>query len=249
MRFRTPATFGSKLTPSKLLDWNWTTVYLALTLFSIGGYSLADNLHLSAGPVAPVSAAASLLAGLLATYRWFWPLGRPAWLATGTILLLGTGSEILSLRSGWPFGTYQYTQVWQPVLDLKGIGLFPLLLPAAWLMVVGASALACQSIKSLLLACFASAAIATTLDLAMEATLAGKLGYWHWQGPGPLPGGAPLSNSVTWFVLSGIGSWTVLGVVRNQGASIAQRDSAGSVQASILVLAGQFLLMGALRFA
>jgi uncharacterized membrane protein len=71
----------------------------------------------------------------------------------------------------------------------------------------------------------------------MESVLAGKMGYWKWDSPGPLMGGSPWSNSVSWFVLSLLGSaFLVFG--RNP-----EREEVKPNRGAIAVLLGQFALM------
>jgi uncharacterized membrane protein len=139
----------------------------------------------------------------------------------------------VGLKTGQPFGAYHYTNQWRPCLEIPSVGFYPVLLPFAWVLVVGSGALAVQNIEPTWLACLLAAALACGLDLVMEGTLAGKMNYWHWDLRGPLPGGSPWTNSIAWLILSALGARTVLTPGRAKSRPLEP----------IVVLVGQWVLM------
>ncbi|RYG35129.1 carotenoid biosynthesis protein [bacterium] len=175
-------------------------LYLGLVAFSLAGSGFSRATGLDPGPIAPVTAALTLGVGLWAslgswlterTSRWGWLAG---------IALFGAGSEIVGVLTGYPFGQYVYTDRWWPTVPLSADSRFPLLLPFAWLLIAGSSWMA--SPGSGWRRVLFGALLATLVDIVMEPTMAGPLGYWRWLEKGPLPGGAPLMNAVGWLVVS-----------------------------------------------
>jgi putative membrane protein len=169
-------------------------LYLGLVAFSILGSLMSALTKLSPGPIAPVASALTLLAGLAALYAEHIPTR-----ALVTTLLIGTSAEVIGLATGYPFGRYVYTTAWQPTVQLGQLGPFPLLLPFAWLLMVGAAegTVGPRPYRVLIVALLAAA-----IDLLMEPVMAGPLGYWKWLDKGPLPGGAPLLNFIGWFAVA-----------------------------------------------
>ncbi|AIE84992.1 hypothetical protein OP10G_1624 [Fimbriimonas ginsengisoli Gsoil 348] len=160
--------------------------------------------HLDPGVIAPVTAILTLLVGLVAAFG----TDRTAFRGVLAIVLLGTVVELVGVRTGFPFGTYAYTSRWWPVIYLPGFGWFPLLVPLAWALIAGASSLvAARLVSSPAPRVLLGGLLAAVLDLVMEPVMTGTLGYWVWQGKGPLPGGAPVANFFGWFgtsVLAGL---------------------------------------------
>ncbi len=119
------------------------------------------------------------------------------------LFLVGLTVELVGLYSKFPFGEYRYTGEWQPSVQIPGGLEFPLLLPVAWVLVVGASTLIlpspCPWRRSLL-----AAALATAIDFFMEPTMIHILQYWTWPGHAGLY--APLTNAFGWFLTSLLGS-------------------------------------------
>ena len=128
-------------------------------------------------------------------------------MALGVVLVLGTVAEVAGVLTGFPFGRYAYTTRWWPVVSLPDGHWFPLQVPFAWFLVVGASLLAVSRLGqgrlgkgSVLL----TGALAATIDLIMEPVMTGPLGYWRWLDAGPLPGGAPIANFLGWFATAAV---------------------------------------------
>ena len=153
-------------------------------------------------------------AGLIATAASALTVGAGAWVAVRTCRPfawiaaaggVGALAEVVGLATGFPFGRYEYTQVWQPAIFFGPLGWFPLLLPLAWLMVVGAAERTTHPLPAWVGVPLA-AALAAAVDLVMEPATTGPLGYWRWLDRGPLPGGAPWANLVGWFGVSLVGA-------------------------------------------
>lgn len=194
----------------------WCRLYLGLVVFSVAGSTLSALTGLQAIWIERLasilligSGAAVFLAPLLKAQG----VRRVAITGLG-VLAIGAASEIVGLYTGWPFGRYAYTAAWWPAVPLPGDHVFPLLLPFAWLMIVGAATMALGGL-SRTAAPLAVGLLAATVDLVMEPAMVGPLGYWKWLDStwpigGPLPGGAPYLNFVGWTVVSAAGAaWLV----------------------------------------
>lgn len=209
-------------------------VYLGLVVFSVAGSALTRLLHLQADLIAAVASALTIGAGAWTVVRTCRPYGWP--LAAG---LFGAAAEIVGLATGFPFGRYEYTRVWQPALFFGPLGWFPLLLPLAWLMVAGAAERLTHPLPAWIGVPLA-AALAAGVDLLMEPAAAGSLNYWRWLDAGPLPGGAPWANLFGWFGVSAVGA-TLLRRT-DAPASPARREAAIVLGAHLLMLGAVSLL-------
>jgi len=98
--------------------------------------------------------------------------------------------EALGVATGFPFGTYTYTDV----LGWKILGV-SLVIPFAWLFVIAASDAVVGHFFGRLSSVLV-AVLATGFDFFLEFA-ADALGYWHWQTRFP-----PVSNYIAWFVIS-----------------------------------------------
>jgi uncharacterized membrane protein len=177
-------------------------ISLGLTAFSIFGTFMQAALKVDPGWVAPVCSALMLASGAGAVAaRARVKESRRTWLGAAAVLALGAASEIIGLATGLPFGRYEYTGAWPPSLPLGGLGSWPMMLPVAWLWVVGASWCAApgQGWRRAAAAGLIAAAFDTVF---LEPVMAGPLGYWSWTEPGPLPGGAPWLNVFGWVLTS-----------------------------------------------
>lgn len=117
-----------------------------------------------------------------------------------SVSVLAGAAEIAWLSTG-AFGTYVYTDQWQPSVRLPNGFAFPLLLPVIWFAIL----VTCYSYGRQRLeapaAVVAGALLATLLDLVAEPLLTGPVGFWIWFGPTPLFG-APYLNALGWFLIS-----------------------------------------------
>lgn len=117
--------------------------------------------------------------------------------------------EAIGVNTGLLFGHYEYS-------DIFGIAIFdtPLLIGVNWFIVIfGAYSLISlflnKYVKStkfnkFLIILLLMAIIATTYDYLLEP-VAIKLNYWQWEG-----GIIPLTNYLTWFVISLISGYIIL---------------------------------------
>lgn len=168
--------------------------YLGLIGFSILGTLATRLFQVNPGPMPVVGSVLTMLFGVGTLVQHF---RLRAWVfATVT---LGAAAEVIGIYTGLPFGRYRYTDAWKPVLNLPGEQYFPVLVPLAWFLVVGACFLLTEGKYRILW----SAGLATLIDFAMESVMVDRLHYWQWLGDRTLlPGGAAYLNSVGWFLVS-----------------------------------------------
>lgn len=219
--------------------------FIALTAFSILGTTASALTGLDPGPIRPVAAFLTLAAGCAAVAALAAQLLGPAKAATGLLALLLTGAvaEVLGLYTAIPFGPYEYTGKWAPSVLLPEGKTFPILLPFAWVMIVGASILACWPILRSWVALPAGAALAALVDLVMEPVMVGPLAYWRWLSP-PTFFEAPWVNSLGWILTGTVGSALLV-------HNLAQSNPANPRQtkASHLTVAAYATLVLALHLA
>jgi uncharacterized membrane protein len=221
------------------MDINWTRGYIGLVCFSLLGLGLTRGLRLDPGAIAPVTAALTLIVGVIAIFHSVErSLGARTYRALVVLVLLGTAVELIGVRTGFPFGRYAYTDRWRPLVALPGVGLFPLQVPLAWTLMVGACTftLVRVGIGSWPKWAYALCAglLCAIIDLAMEPVMTERLGYWRWLEPGPLPGGAPILNCFGWFLTASLGAAILLAF----GARAAFRNADAT-----LVLVGHLVLL------
>ncbi len=146
---------------------------------------------------------------LVANYR------RHGLLASLLLLLLGWFVEHIGVTTGFPFGTYLYTDE----LGMKLVGVVPLAMPFAWLLVVPAAIGITDHLmnrasrdtplrtlpKVLGAACFA-----VLLDVTIEPVAVHINGYWVWNTSSGGYYGVPISNFAAWWVTSVLLIWLVL---------------------------------------
>jgi putative membrane protein len=134
--------------------------------------------------------------------------GSGKWSAMGSALLilpLAWLVEFIGSTSGFPFGSYSYTEILQP--HLGGV---PLLIPLAWMMMLPpAWGIASRLVKSsaispphlVRLARGGVAAMAfTAWDLFLDPQMV-AWDFWVWAKPGEYFG-IPLMNFIGWFLVS-----------------------------------------------
>lgn len=202
-----------------------TLFFLGLVAFSLLGSLFSKLAKLDPGPIAPVASLLTLAAGLYAAFGAYWEVAARPWRRVGIALAIGAAAELVGLATGIPFGRYAYTTVWWPTLPLPGLGPFPLALPFAWLLTAGSATLAASkwldpNVWPWWRPALLGGLLAAVLDLAMEPVMAGRLYYWRWLEPGPLPGGAPLANFFGWWGVGVLaGGVLVSGVPRVRSAA------------------------------
>lgn len=184
-----------------------TQVYVGCILFSCLGVAAQKFLRADPGPIAPIMSGLIMLSGAGSV-----ALSVRRWQPVASVLLIGSVAEMVGLFTGIPFGRYEYTDRWVPTIPLGAEHRFPLLLPLAWLMMVGGSFLFVSRYLRGGKLVVGVAALATAIDIPMERAMTEVFGYWRWIPPGPLYG-APVLNSVGWFVVGGLAAF-VLSKVR-----------------------------------
>ena len=137
-----------------------------------------------------------LLLALQGTIAGLWLVreaGARGAVAAGAILVLAYLLELVGVRTGAPFGRYEYT----PVLGLQPGGATPLAIPFAWLMVVPGAMMTVARLRRSALVVICGALLALLLDLLIEPVAVYVTGYWRWLDQGPYYG-VPTSNFVAW---------------------------------------------------
>ncbi|HEX5691739.1 MAG TPA: carotenoid biosynthesis protein, partial [Roseiflexaceae bacterium] len=136
--------------------------------------------------------------------------GRQGALVAALLFLLAWGVEHVGVLSGFPFGRYRYTTLLQPQL----LGVVPLAIPCAWLMVVigayqfgfwfvdGRSTYSFQSQhpKSKIQNWIATATLVLLLDMQIETVATEVNRYWIWLDRGRYYG-VPAANFVAWWLV------------------------------------------------
>lgn len=165
------------------------------------------------------------LAGLWLTVNF----GRWGAMASLWVLFLSWLIEHVGATTGFPFGAYTYTDVLQPQV----LGVVPLAIPFAWLLIVTAA----MGTAELLLErdgraanadlrvspgkVFTAAAFALLLDVTIEPFAVHVNHYWVWSDSAEAGYyGIPASNFVAWWVTSLLLSWVVL-IFRRSAARAA----------------------------
>jgi len=104
--------------------------------------------------------------------------------------------EAVSVATGFPFGSYDYTNTLGPLI----IGV-PFTIALAWVGVI-LNSLLLSNQKSKTLRAIETGAWVVVLDLILDP-VAEKLHFWEWRGVGAYFG-IPLTNFMTWFILASL---------------------------------------------
>lgn len=155
---------------------------------------------------------------LLGTLTGLWLIanyGTYGALASAGILFFAWLVEHVGATTGFPFGSYSYTEVLQPQI----IDVVPLAIPFAWLLIVTASVGVADRVLSRqeprhaprplsLTGVLTAASFALLLDITIEPFAVNINNYWVWSGAEPgAYYGIPLSNFVAWWVTGFLLSW------------------------------------------
>lgn len=190
-----------------------TKVYIACVLFSCFGVAAQKFLRVDPGPIAPIMSALIMLTGAGSI-----AISIRSWRSVGWVIGIGAVAEIVGLFTGFPFGRYEYTDRWVPTVPLGMGHRFPLLLPLAWLMMVGGSFLFVSQFWKDWRLVLGTAILAAAIDVPMERAMTDVLGYWKWIPPGPLYG-APFLNTVGWVLVGGLAAIGLRRVTAVPGSS------------------------------
>ena len=152
---------------------------LALTWITVAGFALASVTH------------AALTRGM-------------AWAAAYLTISVGLGwaAEVAGRTTGFPFGTYDYTDALGP--KVAGV---PVLIPFAWAMMAYPCLLLARSMtRSAWWTPLIAAWTLAAWDLFLDPQMVGE-GYWTFAYPTPaLPGspGIPLTNYAGWLLVAAV---------------------------------------------
>jgi lycopene beta-cyclase len=143
---------------------------------------------------------------MILMHRWDW---RRVLTVTLIVGVMTWAAEALGSKTGFPFGSYYYTDLLQP--QVFGV---PLLIPFAWMMMLAPAWAVAQAIVGPVTtprrraAFIAVSALAITAwDLYLDPQMTGW-GFWVWQQPGEYFG-IPLVNYLGWLLVSGLVTWIV----------------------------------------
>ncbi|HLO98457.1 MAG TPA: carotenoid biosynthesis protein [Fimbriimonas sp.] len=172
--------------------------YCAIVAFSCLGSIASKAFQLDPGPIKPIFSFLMIALGVTCI-----AIEMGNWKSVAFILGLGTAAEICSLATGFPFGRYHYTDQWIPTIPLWGNERFPLLLPFAWVMIVGGAASLVQRKASGWWFVVATGLLCAAIDAPMERAMIDVFRYWTWVDVGPVFG-APIVNSLGWFGVAAV---------------------------------------------
>lgn len=143
-----------------------------------------------------------------------WGLGAALW-----ILFLSWAIEHIGATTGFPFGAYTYTDVLQPQV----LGVVPLAIPFAWLLIVTAATGVSEQVfqkdghtpwhdlKVSRTRVLSAASFALLLDVTIEPFAVHINHYWVWSDSSTGSYyGIPASNFVAWFFTSLVLAWVLL---------------------------------------
>jgi putative membrane protein len=131
--------------------------------------------------------------------------------AASLILFLAWLVEHIGATTGFPFGAYSYTNVLQPQI----VGVVPLAIPFAWLLIVGAAVGASEhllekgapspwsDLRISATKVLTAASLALLLDVTIEPFAVNINHYWVWsESDHSYYYGIPTSNFAAWWVTS-----------------------------------------------
>jgi putative membrane protein len=172
-----------------LLAWVGATVSMPIVQWGWGDRALRRGVT-----VGVLLQAVAVVALLVSAWGWGW-----AALVALMVLVMGWAIEFLGSRTGVPFGRYQYTDRLQPQL-----GHVPLLIPAAWLMMLPPAWAVAQYITGGYGIAFVvvSALAFTAWDLFLDPQMVGW-GLWVWERPGGYFG-IPWTNYAGWLLAAAL---------------------------------------------
>jgi len=171
--------------------------FLYTVWFAVGLFVLGLGLETPIGPWADfvfIALAALLLFLHLSGYS---NLGATLMIFLVFAVISG-GVEAIGAMTGFPFGSYTYTDQFGPVL----FGVLPVAIPLAWWVIVWPlhclvhSAFAGR--RSVMMIPVFTAIGAVVADLIIEPAATLVRGYWLWEGPGVYYG-VPWVNFLGWF--------------------------------------------------
>ncbi len=116
------------------------------------------------------------------------------WRVFGISFGLGFVLEAIGVASGFPFGSYTYSDVLAP--SVLGV---PLVMAGAWMILIA-------WVRQMELPPVIGALVMAAIDLTIDPLAANPLHFWTWRVPGPYYG-VPLLNFGGWFGTSLLILW------------------------------------------
>jgi putative membrane protein len=201
----------------------WIILLVLLILYSVGiwGFANSDESIINLTPVhLMISLLMLLMTKNTSNVRWF--------VFLILVYIIGFGIEAIGVNTGWPFGSYQYG-------DVFGTHLFdtPLLIGVNWVMLVLGSASAVEFLLPKVpkwLKITIQAFLMVLLDFLIEP-VAIQFNFWTWNSTA-----IPFSNYAAWFVIS-----LVMHILREQIIGTYQ----SKIATGIFVL--QFIFFGLIQ--
>jgi putative membrane protein len=186
---------------------------------------------------------------LSVVHAWVSRGARTAAVLLGLVAATAIAFESVGLASGFPYGSYRYSDALGPTL----LGV-PFLVPLAWLMMAWPSwvladrlAAPVRPVRRTVARVGAAAAVFAGWDVVLDPQMV-QAGYWTWTHPRPgLPGidTVPLTNLAGWL-LAGLVLMTLLDVAVSR-TSVPDAPRIGD--AAPLLALGWMTLGGALAHA
>ena len=153
---------------------------------------------------------------------------RYAFTYLGIALPFGFLIELLGLKTGWPFGVYEY----DPSLGAQLFGV-PFVVPFAWVMMVHPALVAARRIANTWVFLYGGALLAAW-DLFLDPQMVAA-GRWKWEVTGshvPFTPDIPLSNPFGWL-LAGI---IIIALLHKVLPRERRKESASLVAVDVLLL-------------
>jgi uncharacterized membrane protein len=154
------------------------TVYSVLLIGGIASHVFYGGTPANMLWAAPLFLALASAIAVVSLLPWWKPLIGAA--------AIGLAFELLGVKTGFPFGHYQYTGVLQPL-----VGGVPIVIAGAWLVLF--AYISQMRVPPALAALWMSA-----IDLVIDPLAAHDLNYWQWLQNGPYYG-IPTVNFAGWF--------------------------------------------------
>ncbi|MBP9827808.1 carotenoid biosynthesis protein [Patescibacteria group bacterium] len=141
------------------------------------------------------------------------------------LALVGLGIEYIGVTTGWPYGTFAYSEV----MGEKLFGVVPWTVAFAWPPLVLGALYAVKSINHWPLAVRAllAALLLVVIDLALDPAAVAQA-FWTFTPPGPYYG-VPWVNYAGWLLSGFIGSALALSVIKKSAHHLSWRTASSAV--------------------
>jgi uncharacterized membrane protein len=137
---------------------------------------------------------------LITTRQWGVPVAR-RWGAAA--IAVGAAVETVGTLTGFPFGSYEYTDAFGPRL----LGVLPVTIPLAWFVVATNFLLLVRMVAPYASAWQEAAAVgllATLFDAMLEPFAVEVRRYWIWMADGAETTVVPWTNYLAWWATAGL---------------------------------------------